>query len=69
MMTPIKKKASARVFPPTKMADRDAVDPRESDIVLNKILIICGSCHFSKELKCKNHFVISQNRLFDITKS
>ena len=71
MMTPIKK-ASASVFPITKMADRDTFDPRESDILLNiqqAILIICGSYHFSKELKGKNYFVISQNRLFDITRS
>ena len=32
-------------------------------------LIIYGSYHFSKELKCKNYFVKSQNRPFDITKS
>ena len=30
---------------------------------------ICGSYHFSKELKCNFFFVVSQNRLFDITKS
>ena len=62
--TPIKK-ASAGVFPPTKMADKDGIDHLKCACAL----IICGSYHFSKELKCKNYFVISQNGLFDITKS
>ena len=58
------KKASAGVFPPTKMADKDVC------VHLNCActLIICGSYHFFRELKCKNYFMISQNRLFDITK-
>ena len=64
MITPIKK-ASAGVFPPTKMADRDAIDLLKCACAL----IICGSYHFSKELKCKNYFVISQNRHFNITNS
>ena len=65
-----KKKASAGVFPPTEMADRTC--RLETAIVcvhLVRMRFICGSYHFSKDLKCKNYFVISQNRLFDITKS
>ena len=65
MITPMKKKESAGVFLPTKMADRDAIDHLKCVCAL----IIFGSYHFSKELKCKSYFVISQNRLFDITKS
>ena len=64
MITPIKK-ASAGVFSPIKMADRDAVYLLKCACAL----IICRSYNFSKELKCKNYFVISQNRHFDITKS
>ena len=65
MMIPIKKKASAGVFPPIKMADRTC--RLEAAIVCVHLkcacaLIICGCCHFSKELKCKNYFVISQNQ-------
>ena len=56
MINPIKK-ASAGVFSPTKMADRDAIDHLKCACAL----IICGSYHFSKELKCKNYFVISKN--------
>ena len=39
------KKASAGVFPPTKMADRDAIDHLKCAYAL----IICGSYHFSKK--------------------
>ena len=51
------KKASAGVFPPTKMADRDGIDHLKCTCAL----IICGRYNFSKELKCKNYFVMSQN--------
>ena len=60
-----KKKLLPEYFPPIKMADRDAIDHLKCACAL----IICGSCHFTKELKYKSYFVISQNRIFDITKS